>query len=328
MDNMPIRPIQHQIRDQAENIFADFVLAKNWIIFGRQNQNDYGVDCDVQVVDAKQVSGFHFMAQLKGTKSIEWVNDKYNFYLEKTKVNYLHELNIPSILILVDTTKRELYWKSPFDYEENEKQFVYRFTKMNTINGVEFDNFIWNHRVLSSDQLQEEIVHYHQQFLGVKELADWNPDYAYLLEGDQISLIKGLYSHVQRLRMSVGLVGKVIIPWQMWHIRSRTVVDDGDLCFEIFLEMFEYLKKLYFEALDIVKLRSENKEYWENVWEYLNSLGSNYESAGGPAVTVERGHEEQYKVINNLQIENVLRREGIMPLWEYLENRMNKRYRT
>lgn len=322
---MPKRVEQHKIRDLAESIFSTFIQRKNWIIFGRQNQNDYGVDCDIQVVEEGDVSGFHFMAQLKGTEKLEKNKDgEYHFYLEKEKGLYLQKLNLPSILIVVDTEASECYWKHSFTCEENQKSFRYTFTEADNVKKAAFDSHIAEMKRISVDERSLDIVSYHKLFLELKELSQWNCDAFTGLEENEDYKIKALYFHLNDIRSTAGLVRPQILPWEYWIVRSRTMLDDFIFCFDAFYELFQYLEPLYLQALQIVKERLVRNDENSNLRYYLEELDPlDQPSKQNFFIDVQLSDENKKAI--NLLIENVLKAHGAKPTLDFEKKTYNNR---
>lgn len=110
-----------EIGRKAGRIFG-YHLPDHWIFRSQEDQEDYGVDGEVEIADSSDhATGFIFKAQIKGQKSVSIINNSqfisFSLSVERLKY-YMRQVEIPIVLIVVDTTKEQVFWKSLQDDTE------------------------------------------------------------------------------------------------------------------------------------------------------------------------------------------------------------------
>lgn len=98
----------------ARGIFAK-ALPPTWIPRDEQDQEDYGVDYEIEFEDsAGKPTGALLKVQLKGTASPEYSEDGRRISCSSLKVErmeyYLEKLDVPVALVLVDVNAEKCYW--------------------------------------------------------------------------------------------------------------------------------------------------------------------------------------------------------------------------
>jgi len=123
------RPRQHAMEDASGRLFAS-LLPEEWIV--RTIQKDYGVDCEVELVDQGMVLGDRIWVQLKSTEKTKpvvarWpianrfpdlpsdgdgnITAEYIPYsMEMKQISYVQRCHFPLLLILVDLAAKDAYW--------------------------------------------------------------------------------------------------------------------------------------------------------------------------------------------------------------------------
>jgi hypothetical protein len=103
-----------EIGRAADRLFQG-VLSPNLAIKDQQNQEDFGIDYEVEyMLPQDRASGVLFKVQQKGAHALD-VNaagDMISYSkLEVPRMRYyLHELRIPAALVVVDVSKKAVYW--------------------------------------------------------------------------------------------------------------------------------------------------------------------------------------------------------------------------
>ena|SRR5688572_15973315 len=99
------RPLSHQIDEDAQGILQT-TLPREWV---RNVQiKDYGKDHLVEIGDGDELSGIHFIVQLKGQEKPKRLKASRHlgFDLEADKAQYyLDKLTLPVFLVLVEDRK-------------------------------------------------------------------------------------------------------------------------------------------------------------------------------------------------------------------------------
>ena len=79
-------------------------------------QEDYGIDCNVQVFDGKSPTGAWFQVQLKSSASSDYAADR-TFVSQELSIDhachYALELRGPVLVIHADVTSKSVYWYAP-----------------------------------------------------------------------------------------------------------------------------------------------------------------------------------------------------------------------
>jgi hypothetical protein len=236
--------------------------------------------------------------------------------LEKEKALYLQNLNIPSVLVVVDTKTGKCYWKSPFEYQEKDKSLCYIFKPTDEISFGGFDRYVNNLRSLLKAIDGEEIISFHKLFLRLNEMTSYVYDFGTLMENDDEIDVKSFFDHVKRVRQLAGVAQSNIIPWDYWRIRSKSIVDDTPFCYEAFNELMAYLKPFYFEALQVLKERVVANDEFSSMSYYLEAL-TEFDKAPGHTTTVEFGIDDSVELEVNELIEAVLKYNNIKPAIDY-----------
>ncbi|EOB1942158.1 DUF4365 domain-containing protein, partial [Salmonella enterica] len=104
-----------QIGRAAGRIFQSNIPI-NWAYRCQEDQEDYGVDAEIEIIaDDEKATGFIFKAQIKGQENVSIINDGNiaSFNLSTERLNYyMNQLDVPIILVVVDVTKKKVYWCS------------------------------------------------------------------------------------------------------------------------------------------------------------------------------------------------------------------------
>lgn len=104
-----------QIGRAAGRIFQANI-PHNWALRSQEDQEDYGVDCEIEIIDEnEQATGFIFKVQIKGQEKVSIIESgKFaSFSISNKRLHYyMHQLDMPIILIVVDVTTRDVYWQS------------------------------------------------------------------------------------------------------------------------------------------------------------------------------------------------------------------------
>ncbi|ENV5976705.1 TPA: DUF4365 domain-containing protein [Vibrio parahaemolyticus] len=111
-----------EIGEAAGRIFS-FYAPLNWIIRSQEDQNDHGIDLEIELKNAEGIALGQesvFKIQLKGQKSCSYIDDgqKLSFSVPRTRVEYYLQFNIPVIFVVVDVSTECIYWISVTDNAE------------------------------------------------------------------------------------------------------------------------------------------------------------------------------------------------------------------
>jgi len=111
-----------EIGTLAGRIF-NYHLPSNWILRDQEDQNDHGIDAEIEVKDSKglaQGKDYVFKVQIKGEEHSRFVLDNQflSFTLRTSKLQYYLSFNIPVILIVVEVDSERVFWLSITDNED------------------------------------------------------------------------------------------------------------------------------------------------------------------------------------------------------------------
>ncbi|RQZ28385.1 DUF4365 domain-containing protein [Burkholderia sp. Bp9090] len=104
-----------EIGRAAGRIFA-FHLPPNWIFRSQEDQEDYGVDGEIEIASPEdKATGFIFKAQIKGQLKVAYINQgtRISFDLSVDRLRYyMEQIETPIILVVVDVTDKKIFWVS------------------------------------------------------------------------------------------------------------------------------------------------------------------------------------------------------------------------
>ncbi|HGY9608537.1 DUF4365 domain-containing protein [Vibrio harveyi] len=108
-----------EIGESAGRVFK-YKAPLNWIIRSQEDQDDHGIDCEIELKDSSgKALGKEsvFKIQLKGQEHCTLIeNDtKVSFSVSLERLKYYLSFNIPVILVVVDVTTEDIYWVSVTD---------------------------------------------------------------------------------------------------------------------------------------------------------------------------------------------------------------------
>ncbi|MCJ8162087.1 DUF4365 domain-containing protein [Acinetobacter zhairhuonensis] len=110
-----------EIGRRAGRVF-EFCLPDNWIFRSQEDQEDYGIDGEVEINTSQdKATGFIFKAQIKGQKEVNIIDGgkriSFSISLERLQY-YMSNIEIAVILFVVDVTNGLVYWHSLQDDEK------------------------------------------------------------------------------------------------------------------------------------------------------------------------------------------------------------------
>lgn len=111
-----------EIGDAAGRTF-NFYAPLNWIIRSQEDQNDHGIDLEIELKNAEGIALGQesvFKIQLKGQKSCTYIDNgqKVSFSVPCARIKYYLQFNIPVIFVVVDISTDCIYWVSVTDNAE------------------------------------------------------------------------------------------------------------------------------------------------------------------------------------------------------------------
>ena len=148
-----------EISREADRLFQS-VIPSRWIIRNQQDQEDYGIDYEIEIQKEQQAAtGLIFKVQQKGETEVSLLSDGKTISFNHVKVErmryYLEQVLIPVILVVVDLKSRSVYWlrlQGNPDVETAFKDAIKDNQKTVTVH-LEISNCL----PFSSDKLQDTV---------------------------------------------------------------------------------------------------------------------------------------------------------------------------
>jgi hypothetical protein len=254
---MPKRAKQHVSRDQAV-LLAKRCLPPSWIVRDEAQDNDYGIDLEVELADT-EVAGWFFKVQVKGHQYISWTTE--GTYLQPVReetLNYWRALPVPVVLFVGDLNTGAIYWASG---KVPSGDTGVRVMRRSAIPGdaLRLASYV-------TDWLYERSAK--AQVYGLPFFADaWEKvlqqtglDCFMPLGPDEYSLLQYVYRQTKLVHDALGLLTDML-PWAIWPARSRATFGNGeDLYWGTYDEVVAYLRPLVEEALAVGKKQLDAEE--------------------------------------------------------------------
>lgn len=120
-----------EIGTEAGRIFA-YNLPSNWIYRSQEDQNDFGIDGEIELKDEKgKALGKEsvFKVQIKGEEISSYINnnESLSFTLTTERLKYYYSFKIPVILVVVEVSTQKIFWKA-LTIDEDLKSKVFEAT--------------------------------------------------------------------------------------------------------------------------------------------------------------------------------------------------------
>tara|TARA_R110001583_G_C5664263_1_gene409918 strand:+ start:6038 stop:6955 length:918 start_codon:yes stop_codon:yes gene_type:complete len=111
-----------EIGTEAGRIF-EYNLPSRWIFRSQEDQNDFGIDGEIELKDDKGKAlgkDSVFKVQIKGEENSTYINEgkTLSFTLKMERLKYYFEFNVPVILVVVEVSSENVYWL-PITNNEN-----------------------------------------------------------------------------------------------------------------------------------------------------------------------------------------------------------------
>ncbi|WP_289022695.1 DUF4365 domain-containing protein [uncultured Desulfobacter sp.] len=103
-----------EIGTEAGRIF-EYNLPSNWIFRSQEDQNDFGIDGEIELKDENgKALGKNsvFKVQIKGEENSTYINEGkvLSFTLKMERLKYYFEFHVPVILVVVEVSSEKVYW--------------------------------------------------------------------------------------------------------------------------------------------------------------------------------------------------------------------------
>ncbi len=111
---MITKPEEHETNRAGKRLLREALEPLKWVV--NDVQEDYGIDCNIQVFDGKSPTGAWFHVQLKSSASTSYATDRM-FLSQQLSIDharhYALDMRQPIVLIHADVTSRIVYWYAP-----------------------------------------------------------------------------------------------------------------------------------------------------------------------------------------------------------------------
>lgn len=111
---MIFKPEQHEIDRAGKRLLRSVLEPLGWVV--NDTEEDYGIDCNVQLFDDRQPTGAWFHVQLKSSQSSDY-SANGRFVSQELRIDharhYALEMRDPVFLVHADVTANRLYWHAP-----------------------------------------------------------------------------------------------------------------------------------------------------------------------------------------------------------------------
>ena len=272
-----LRPKQHEIDQRACALF-DISLPDSWL--PRPIQSDYGIDKEVEIFEAGKSTGLIFKVQIKGTEEPTFISDNsiLSYSMSLRDIEYLcDELKIPVILIVVDTTKKIVWWHAiqiDTDLRTRLAQAKVRSQDALVIH-INKENILPDTWLMLFDKIRES-----QAVLGVRLVTSSSPD-TFL---SSVSSIQDLDAAIEDFRRSASLLQSAKLA-RLWKGRDYDeVIKQVKLVLKAEASSIEekYEAYLYLSQLALIEARADTSRRNYGQIEYAYALELKSISKGGP----------------------------------------------
>lgn len=147
-----------EIGTEAGRIF-EYNLPSNWIFRSQEDQNDFGIDGEVELkneIGKALGNDSVFKVQIKGEDHSSYINNgkTVSFKLKMEKLKYYFEFKVPVILVLVEVSSENIFWL-PIT---NDEVLRIRVSELNDNESIQVHIPIENTLVRKNDELAEKML--------------------------------------------------------------------------------------------------------------------------------------------------------------------------
>jgi Domain of unknown function (DUF4365) len=255
----PRRPPSDRTAKLASDALQRVIHNAGWIYRTQEDQNDVGIDAEIEVVDDGDVMGWLLKVQVRGRSSIRWSHDTYRMTIKRSTYNEWLSVGLPVAVVLGDVGTHQLFWAVPYGVPEAadpDAAVPVTFDRSRVIDEdlTGLRRLIANWRAGYVTDHLSEIGPFFRMFRELEEGTGGDFFLAIDLELDD--KFKLFSTHLNRLNVQVGALGQVPVPpHSAWVDLSRRAFPKGDVSvycgvFDIAIDM---IRADYFRALEKVR---------------------------------------------------------------------------
>lgn len=260
---LPVKTNSKQIGEVASAHMQLYFRKLGWNYRCQEDQNDFGVDGEVEIVDRNLVTGTIFKCQVKGTERLVWNGEHAVVRTKRATFDYWCRLGVPVVALLVDNATAEAFWSLPLAHHSDpgESSVPITFVQSNRLSpdgtALRAVAMSW-HRSFSPVNLLAEVPYFHALSRELRDTIDWGDAWT-SVDPELDGQARLFYKHVVQLRLSLGLDATGIIPLDDFYLRNCGIWhEDAVLYHGTFSELMAYLLFFYDEAMNVLMGRLQN----------------------------------------------------------------------
>jgi hypothetical protein len=255
----PRRPPSDRTAKLASDALQRAIHNAGWIYRTQEDQNDVGIDAEIEVVDDGDVMGWLLKVQVRGRSAIRWTHDTYRMMIKRSTYNEWLSVGLPVAVVLGDVSSDELFWAVPYGVPEAADPDVAvpgTFDRSRVID----DDLSGLRRLIAdwrsgyvTDHLSE-IGPFFRMFRDLEEGA--GGDFFLAIPPELDDKLRLFSAHLNRLHVQVGALGQVAVPpHSVWLDLSRRAFPDGEpsVYWGVFDLAIDMIRADYFRALEKVR---------------------------------------------------------------------------
>ncbi|EOY8497950.1 TPA: DUF4365 domain-containing protein [Providencia stuartii] len=164
-----------EIGTEAGRIF-EYNLPSNWIFRSQEDQNDFGIDGEIERKDdSGRALGKDtvFKVQIKGEEHSSFIHDNniLSFTLKTERLRYYFEFKVPVILVIVEVTSEKIFWL-PITNNEILREKTSKSNQNETVQvHIPIENTLVRKNISSANKILDAVMDC-WDYLNVKGLKD------------------------------------------------------------------------------------------------------------------------------------------------------------
>jgi hypothetical protein len=249
-----------------------------WVVRRQDGDSDFGIDCEIEIVDENRVTGRLMKAQVKSSETVNFTNGETSVQVRTSTYNLWRETPLPTVLFLVDTNSGAIYWTPALAHypAEGTQSLAIRFDNASDIRAgltslrAYLDSWF---SARAGDAIMREIPVYHRIYEELSRDVDHYDDPISMNE-EQEDLVRLFHGHVMRLRLEVGLSNRGLPTLDDWYMRNAGIWNEtSPLSWATFSELMKVVGPAYKKALDRIIARVENAQLTvenQDLWNFVD----------------------------------------------------------
>lgn len=258
-------------------ILQERVEREGWVFRRQDGDSDFGVDGEIEVVDANLVTGRLMKAQVKSSAKVEFKNGIASLQVSVATYNLWRETPLLTVLFLIDTGSGAIYWTPALAHHPSDgaQSLTVRFEETSDLRAglTSLIGYLesWS-SARAGGAIMREIPAYHRIYEELKGDVDHYDDWSSMSD-EREDLLRLFHGHVMRLRLDVGLSNSGLPSLDDWYMRNAGVWDDASVLYwGTFNELMKIMMPAYEKALDRLVARVRNAELTvenQDLWNFV-----------------------------------------------------------